>query len=355
MSGSIVLCGSFGGANVGDEVIFHADVELARRAGFQEPIGVLTFVDPAGAPAEQTAEIYGADTFQAVYFKKFFAALRLAWGKSLFIGGGQVLDGAYGAQLAILQLAFAISARAGGGRVCIGGAGAYKIEGRPTRFFYDLLFRLCADISLRDEASLREVSYSAAVRRKGRVAADVVFSLREALEAHATGDRPNVGLAVHCAPHTRFMQEEDAARMAADLWRAYGDRAAILVHDNRAEFDLDFAHRVAQKAEEAHGAGPVAVRVLADVETCLDYYAKAELAVSARMHPLIIGALAGARCVPLSGSRKVSEFAGLLGFEVTAQDDPEVFARALQEARLADPDRLKALETEALSVMESFR
>lgn len=351
MKKKIVLCGAFGGANVGDEVIFHADLELAKTRGFTAPFGVLTFVPPSTAAAQ---ELYNSPDLEAVYIKNAFAALRLAWGAQLFIGGGQVLDGAYGAKPALVKMVLAMAARLGGGRVVVGGAGAFKIEGIFTRFAYGVLFALCCDIALRDQASYDEISYASGTRKKGRVAADIVFSLRQDLTRRACGTRDQVGFAVHCAPHTQFMQLDDAARMVAALWKQHGEALSILVHDNRPEFDLDFAHAIAAKAKEAHGCDDIRVQVLDEVEACLNYYASAELIVSARMHPLIIGSLGGARCIPLKGSRKVDQFAQLVGLDLAAQDDAAGFEEAIANARQADGDKMDELEKAAQTLMDGF-
>lgn len=348
----LVLYGAFGGANIGDEVIFYADKELAKRIGISQPFGVLVSVQPKGAT---TAELYDAEEVSTVHHKSIFHALRLLWGADLFIGGGQVIDGAYGIKVPLLQYIYALTVRLSGGRVCIGGAGAFRLRGAATRFFYARLFDICHDIALRDAASLKEISYSGAGRRKGRVAADIVFSLRELMANRSSESRREVGFAVHSAPHASFMKKENAAQMVAELWRRHGENLSILVHDSRPNFDLDFARDIVECAQRDHGAGNIRVRSFETVGACLDYYARSALVVSARMHPLIIGAISGARCVPLAGSRKVAQFAEQLGLQKVQQDDLVAFVAALEAEQMADSSRLSRLEANASTLMDGFR
>ena len=307
----LAILGAFGGVNIGDEAILESDIQCATAAGYKDNIVVIATANPTTAGTYYFDHPHVRDT---IYFKQFRKSLRGVMGRDLFIGGGQVIDGSMGPKLAAVQLLFALLARVTGGSISIGGAGVFQLKTSATRFFYDTLFRLCTSITVRDQASFNALQFSSAFRKKGRLAADVVFSLEPSNIQNTTAQRERIGVAVHNAPHVKFMQFEEAKRLLLEIIRVYGSESVdILVHDSRPAFDLDFARKLSDSISRSAVAPNI--RTFSSVNDCLQYYSQTKTVVSPRMHPLIIGAISGCSCVPLTGSSKVAEFARLTGLE----------------------------------------
>jgi polysaccharide pyruvyl transferase WcaK-like protein len=341
---NFVLFGSFGGANIGDEVILEADLVLARDAGYPQDLGVLTL---AATSARQMAQ-YRAAGLEPVYFKNLGPALRLLWGRYLIIGGGQVLDGSFGPKLALVQMGFALWTRLGGGRLRIGGAGAFHLDGIATRTLYRALFAFCNDMSSRDPT----VQFSGAARREARLAADAVFALQDRLTPPADpSPRRRMALAVHQATHVQFMALDETVTLLRQLRAVSGQPVDILVGNTRPDFDLDFAHRLAKAVGPDTDGALCPVVVFETVTDCLNYYRDLRVVLAKRMHPLIIGALSGCVCVPLTGSSKVAEFAQLAGLTCYDIGQAQAIGQAIEVGQPIDPARLADLASRARSLM----
>ena len=344
----MVLCGAFGGTNIGDELILLADARLARGAGYEGQFTALTFGN-ATLSEEASAE-YARNDIEPASLRRPGAALRSILGKDLLIGGGQVLDGSYGAKLPFLQLCVALACRLSGGRVWIGGAGALAIKGRLTKLLYHLLFILTEDVSVRDQASYDAVAYSEGNRRRVRVAADVVFSLFESDMIPTSTSRSETVLAVHNAPHVKFMDQDLAVPLAEHLALVSAGSLTLAAHDARENFDLGFASKIASGFSQGKEKRPPDIQTFDSVEACLDFYSQKSLVVSARMHPLIIGAIAGCACVPLAGSSKVAEFARLTGLRLYTPADV-MKANAQELLQYPDKKALRSLAAAARSIL----
>lgn len=332
----VTICGAFGGVNAGDEAIAQTMQAELARAFPGARIGLLCFVgrevlDRTGyAPA-------GADV-----------ASRQDWGRvrrwlrqgPLVIGGGQMLNGARLPKgLAYLWL-IARLARVSGQRVMILGVGARAIAVHPlSRLLIRAIARSADVIRVRD-AQTRDALVACGVPA-GRIAltADVVFSGTvagkvAALDDTALGDAPRAGycFAVHHSPLVQHYTPADFAGLVDRICQAGGqDHATLVCHDIRPAFDLDFAHAVAAAART-----PCTVVLGDDVNRVIGLYHRAALVVSSRMHPLILGLIAGAPVLPLAGSDKVAALCRQVGG--TAPTDPAAdlatLAAALDRGRL---------------------
>lgn len=344
----LVIFGAFGGVNIGDEVILESDLALAKAAGYREPV---TVIGTSNSSVYRGKTSGAARATEFIYFKNLSKVLRALWGKDLFIGGGQIIDGSMGPKYAAIQLLFALWARISGGCVRVGGVGVSQIDGVWTRWFYNLLFHLCADVAVRDEASHQALQYSAAYRKIGRCAADVVFSFPIDETSHVNNTRSRIGFAVHAAPHITYMDFDEAKTLLLALIEKYGaDNIDIIAHDNRLNFDLDFARRLATSV----AGGQIAPRILCfeTVEECLTYYQRVKVIVSARMHPLIIGAITSCVCVPLQGSSKVTEFAKLTHLKVSTLSDTNSVIGLIESSQIVDHQTLDNLATKARTCLE---
>lgn len=336
----LVIFGAYGGANIGDEVILHAALFLARSRGFNGgDIRVLTIVRSL-VEKDQEANDYSSLGVRWAYIGNLFAAFKLLWGCNLFIGGGQIIDGAYGYKLPVMQLVAALICRISGGRVIVGGAGVYSVDTKIVKSLYSCLFSLCDEVVVRDDSSFGMLQYTSTPRKNIRTAADIVFSLRGELDVKS--EKKNVAFAIHKAPHLSLLNFDVAVKIAINLKEKYEDDFVVVVHDSRPEFDLDFAKRLVAKVSELIGGSVIPVKVFSTVEECLQFYSETRIIVSSRMHPLIIGCLAGSACLPLKGSSKVDEFARLAGLtvaepkEISADTDIESYAKVVDAGKLDD-------------------
>ncbi|MEZ5841289.1 MAG: polysaccharide pyruvyl transferase family protein [Hyphomicrobiales bacterium] len=306
----LLVLGAFGGVNIGDEVILRAVLGLARTAGYAGRISVYgTGGDPEALPA--LAREYAGAGVDFLSRWQLPAMLRAAFGRDVFIGGGQVIDGAFGIRLPLVQLLAALAARLSGGRVVVGGVGVGDVGGPIVRAIYRLLFALSADIVLRDRDSAERLGFSAAARARGRVAADAAFRLAADREGEGEAGRDAIILALRNAPHIGAVDFETLRRLAARIADILPDdmRLLVAIHDSRPQFDGELAGNL--MAALPVDAGELVS--FASTQECLDAYDRAAAVVSARMHPLIIGACRGAAVVPLAGTRKNRALAERLG------------------------------------------
>ena len=348
----LVIFGAYGGANIGDEVILHAALFLARSRGFDGgDIRVLTIVRST-LEKDQDANDYAGLDVRWAYIGNFLSAFKLLWGCNLFIGGGQIIDGAYGYKLPLMQLVAAFICRVSGGRVIVGGAGVYSVDTKAVKSLYSCLFSLCHEVVVRDDSSYEMLQYESTRRENIRTASDIVFSLRG--ELNVKSEKKHVAFAIHKAPHLSLLNFDVAVKIATNLKEEYGDDFVVVVHDNRPEFDLDFAKRLVEKVSKITGGSLIPVKVFSNVEECLAFYCETRIIVSSRMHPLIIGSLAGCECLPLQGSSKVDEFARLAG--LTVADPAELSGDTDVEsyAKVVDAGKLEELHRSSLTLFDGF-
>jgi len=353
----LAILGAYGGFNIGDEIILRAVALKARAAGYR---GVINVLGPDAPPASALAADYEPYGLRFVSWRNPAAALAAVTGRDLFIGGGQVIDGAAGAKGPLMQFTLATAARATGGQVTIGGVSTERLSAPSVRRAYALLFRCAHRIVTRDEHSLADVlAIAPSVRAKAQSRADVVFGMRDAFAGGpAAAARTILAYAPHRSPsltHSRL--DESVALLRRVLARlAPGQTLALLAHDVRADFDLGLAREIAAELGDARAA----VREFASVDDCIGFYRQVRTVAAARMHPIILGACADAYCVPLEGSRKVRDIAGRLG---VAQHTPagllalpdSAFDRALgigSEGPLADGSALDRLQADAREILK---
>jgi polysaccharide pyruvyl transferase WcaK-like protein len=311
----LAIYGGYGGVNVGDEMLLRAAVLQARAKGYR---GEIVAIGPVEPPADAVAVDYHPLGVRFVTWRAPLAALRAVAGRDLFVGGGQLIDGGGGVKVPGLILALALASRATGGRLAIGGVSTARLESPAVRRAFGLLFRLADRIVTRDEASLGDIAAIApSSAGKSESQADLVFGMRDAFAGGApAAERETIAFAVHRATKFRLSDADETEaflrRLAARLQP--GQRVAILAHDRRETWDLGLARELAARI----GSDRVFPHAFASAEECIAFYKTVRTAISVRMHPIILGACAGAFCVPLQGSRKVADIGMRLGVPVPA-------------------------------------
>ena len=313
----IAVLGAFGGVNIGDEMILRAVLSGLSIEKADKPV-IVCGLRPDGSAWESDYAAHGAVLRS---WRKPVAAARSVFGRDLFIGGGQLIDGSAGIQNPLVQLGLALAAKAGGGRVRVAGVGAVPIQEPGIARAYAALFRVADRIMPRDEDSARSIREMApASARKIETTADVVFAMKDQIgPGLALDQRKTIGFAVHHSPHRPLTQLDDACaaidRILTVLPDGFG--VELLAHDRRPEFDLQFSRSIADRIDDRR----LGVRTFENTQDCIEAYRSLRSIVSVRMHPIIIGACAGCALVPLAGSGKQEALAKRLGIGLTDLGD----------------------------------
>lgn len=327
------IFGAFGYVNIGDEVIL--DV-VAQQLKTRSP------------GSDITALTWGRDTDRSQFLDEYrsrgirlsslfhpLRAMKLSAGRTLLIGGGQVIDGSWGVRLPLLQLLTAAWVKFTGGRVRVIGAGVSNATGPLVSNIYKMLFWLCDIVVLRDRDSFAAAS-KIGPQQKLRLGADVVFSAPSLVQAQSY-PRRNVVVAVHNAPHVRHSSEDELVAIVSRLVDLR-DNVEIFVaaHDVREDFDLGLARRVCERVPSSR------LLVFNGPDECLEFYRSCACVISARMHPLIIGCISGAACIPLQGSAKVEYLAITLSLQIeSAQSlssmDEDLLRQRISAGRIGAP------------------
>lgn len=314
--GAAVL-GAFGGVNVGDEMILRAVLTQLERVGWRADPVVIGASTPD--PEAQVAD-YDPRGVRFVSWRRPPAAARAVFGRHLFIGGGQLLDGAHGLQNVLVQLGLALVAVLSRKRVAIGGVGAANLENAWVRRAYGMLFGLSAMLRPRDEETHRAIlAIAPGVDSRAVGAADVVFSMAEELAGgQPAEERRVIGLALHHAPHFRLTDtaliESLVARLLGLLPDGY--RLVLLAHDRRPDYDGRLVEQISGRFRDPR----LSTLGFAGTEACISAYRELRTIISLRMHPIIIGACAGCFTVPLAGSRKQASLAQRLSLPLLDLD-----------------------------------
>lgn len=312
------IFGAYGGANTGDEMILRAVVKLARVAGCKGGIAVVGARIP-GPQAMRTD--YEERGLTLVTWRNPFKAAKAVAGRDLFIGGGQLIDGLAGIRYPLIQAGLAAIVRLTGGRITIGGVSAMRLTNAAVRRTYGWLFHLAHRIATRDAASMDDIlAITPSVAEKSEILADVVFALAEEIcGGPPVWERNVIAFSVHHSPLLAFTDFDASLRFLRRLHAMAGSgrEIVILAHDVRSDFDLGYAKRLLKQLN----AEGVSVRSFATTNECMDFYRQLRTIVSARMHPIIIGACAESFCVPLAGSRKVADISARLGLKQWRLDD----------------------------------
>lgn len=310
-----VVFGAYGGANIGDEAILYSVIRLLESQGIKTDIVIGTGATDGHSSALKDP-LYNGIRFVGI--RDFFTCMKSCFKANLLIGGGQLIDGSAGVKLPIIQVILALIVKLTGGNIKIAAVGVFHLNTYSVKLFYSFLFWLADEINVRDEAGFKSIAFSKSAIKKAKVTADVVFSLwkpnkNEAKEVPATDQRNKIVLAVHSAPHVAYMKESAAVEFVNKLVNNYGDRYEVVIaaHDLRESFDLDFANRIVAKSLPQQ----ISLVTFQSVNECLEFYSNVAVVVSARMHPLILGAVSHCNIVPLQGSSKVNQFAKLVAVE----------------------------------------
>ncbi|MEH6683725.1 MAG: polysaccharide pyruvyl transferase family protein [Qipengyuania sp.] len=295
----LALMGAYGGINAGDEMILRALVQRGRADGYGGEILVIGNRKPSGS--SQVVD-YSGRGLSAQKQRQILTAMRRVRRRDIVIGGGQIIDGVAGVQLPLIQLACAVAAKSGGGLVSIVGVSTARLEQTLVRRVYRTLFGLCDRIEARDPKSADDIlEIAPAVANKLTSRADLVFGMRDTITPSEERDRDMVLFAPHHSPKLALTSIKEMIALLKALRTATPEKKiGLAIHDPRHGFDGGLVQRL----EDANALEGIAIHEPRTTDETIALYRRAASIVSVRMHPIIIGSCAGARCVPIGASRK---------------------------------------------------
>ena len=304
--GAYVLLGGYGGVNVGDEEILG---ELVRQLkGDRQPGETKIYLLARRPPLEAARERYAKsglivlrlDTAQGIAMS--VAALFRA---NLIIGGGEVLQ-LHMPMLLAFYVASASVNRLAGRRPCVIGAGAY---GRPkilSRLLVRVLALLTRVIACRDVGSISLLREAGVPVRRIALAADCVFSSTTYLRTtrrSSSGARSGTIVVAQHSPTRKEIGVDELANLLRIVCEQFpSEPVDVLAHDIRDGFDSALIESAVCKLSHNQD---VRVGVWADLDELRDLYSVRKRVVSARMHPLVLGAIFGCEMAALEVSSKV--------------------------------------------------
>lgn len=303
MNKTVTICGAFGGVNMGDEAIAETMLEQVARARAGAEPWLLCMVGQAQMEATQ----YSTRHPTALSRQSYRATLSKLKGGPLIIGGGQMLNGGPRPKGLAYLWGLTLMARLMGRPVALLGIGVRALDHNGlSRFLARGIVGRSAITRVRDPQSKAALVTCGAAPEKIEVTADVVFSgtvKASAARAETGSAKGKVYFAVHHSPAVSHSGAADYAALVDRVMATRPDSQAIIIcHDVRPNYDVVFANEVA-----ALTTTPCTIVIPDTVEDVLARYSAAALVVSSRMHPLILGLVAGAPVLPLAGSPKVAD------------------------------------------------
>ncbi len=355
----ILICGSYGLGNTGDESILKAILREVRAAAGDEELTVLSR-DP-----EETAARHGV---RALHMFDLPGILRVMKRARLYInGGGSLIQDATSRRSLLYYLYTISAAKKRGCRVLMYGCGIGPVRRAGDMALVRRVLNGSVDaITLREDASLAELKRFGVDRPEIVLAADPVLSLQPAPEEETDALMDRLGL----DPRGNYLGlclrgwtgfEEKApviAQAARYAWERYGLTPVFLSVNHIT--DGQAAGRVT-----AHMDGvPVhVVREPLSSELMLGLTARMQAMISMRLHGLVFAAGQGVPLVGIIYDPKVSGFLAYMGQELCEDLDRltgdglrDMLERALalrgdRASLRAAVDRLRRLEANNSAVL----
>lgn len=348
----ILICGSYGLGNTGDEAILKAILREARAAAGGEELTVLS-----RNPAETTAR-HGV---AALHMFDLPGILRVMGRVRLYInGGGSLIQDATSRRSLLYYLFTLRAARRQGCKVLMYGCGIGPVTRPGDVTLVRRVLNGCVDaITLREDASLAELARFGVDKPEIVLAADPVLSLQPAPEEETDALMTQLGLDPRGAYLGVCLRTwkgfEDKVPVIAGAvrcaWEKYG-LAPVFLSINHIS-DGDAADQVCAHLE---GVPSCVLRQPLSSELMLGLTSRMHAVISMRLHGLIFAAGQGVPLVGITYDPKVSGFLSYMGQELyedldglTAQRlremlDQAMALRASREELHAAVARLRRLE-----------
>ena len=307
----ILICGSYGLGNTGDEAILKAILREARAAAGGEELTVLS-----RNPAETTAR-HGV---AALHMFDIPGILRVMGRVRLYInGGGSLIQDATSRRSLLYYLFTLRAARWRGCKVLMYGCGIGPVSRPGDVALVRRVLNTCVDaITLREDASLAELKRFGVDKPETVLAADPVLSLQPAPEEETDALMARLGL------------ESGGAYLGVCLrtWKGFEDKVPVIADAVRYARDrygltpvfLSVNHITDGDAADlvcAHLDGPQCIlRQPLSSELMLGLTSRMQAVISMRLHGLIFAAGQGVPLVGITYDPKVSGFLSYMGQEL---------------------------------------
>ncbi len=339
----ILICGSYGLGNTGDEAILKAILREVRAAAGDEELTVLS------RNPEETAVRHGVKALHMFDIPGILGAMDRV---RLYInGGGSLIQDATSRRSLLYYLFTLRAAHSRGCRVLMYGCGIGPVERLGDAALVRRVLNRCVDaITLREDASLAELKRFGVDKPEIVLAADPVLSLQpaapgetDALMAQLGLDPGGAYLGV-CLRTWRGFEAKvpviaEAVRYARD---AYGLTPVFLSVNHIT--DGDAADLVVSHLK---GGPAFVVREPLSSELMLGITSRMQAVISMRLHGLVFAAGQGVPLVGIIYDPKVSGFLAYMGQEL-CQDLDKLTGDSLRDmldralALRADRDSLRA-------------
>ncbi|WP_158794572.1 polysaccharide pyruvyl transferase family protein [Granulicella sp. L60] len=326
MAGKYVFWGGYAGNNLGDEAILWALSRLIRKL---DPAAEQFVFIPDGVSAAVEAQYKEWNI--AVVSGPLLRCLGIFRHARLIVGGGQMIDdSSYAWPIGWSSIFIAVN-KLWSHRPLVLCVGAEPLRKTIPRFLVRHFYGLAEVITCRDEESSTVVREAGVPAAKVWTTRDVVFSLdRSQLPQWEPGRSTvrTVAVAVAYDP-ARVLEDVSRYKHLVIALRKLDFRVEFLAHDLREAYDVQALREVKKSFLDDEG---VQVAHASNVAETFDIYARVDAVISARMHPLIMGMLAGTLPIAYGGKAKVRSLLSNSAIPAIAADgEPRELATQLDD------------------------
>lgn len=318
--GQVVVCGSYGRGNAGDDAILKAVIREIHQVDNDTRICVMS------KNPEQTKKRYRVRSIYTFNIFKMLSAMRRS---HLYInGGGSLIQDSTSSRSLYFYLLTLVSAHICGCKVMMYGCGIGPVRKKGNRSLAARVIQKNVDcITLRDPDSFDELRTMGVIKPTMRLAADPTLGIapaddeavKNALSAEGVDvTKPYLCLAMR---NWKGIDEKighiaNAADYAAEK---YGLGIALIPMERKR--DLPIAERIAEKLK----AESVIIQGEYDVHTVIGILSKMRVIMAMRLHALVFGAGQGVATIGIAYDHKVTGFMNYIGREMCVLYDECTF------------------------------
>ena len=354
----VLICGSYGHGNAGDEAILEAIIAAFRRREPDVPITVLS------RSPEETEKRHGVTAIYKFNMPAVFAAMARA---RLFIsGGGSLIQDATSSRSLYYYLFTIMAAKILGCRVIMYGCGIGPVSRGHNRRLARMVIDSFADsITLREEDSLRELRSFGVKHPRMQVSSDPALTLERAADSEVDTAMESLGLEkdkkyICIVPRKwpGFEEKAECFALCADaIHEEMGYETLFLSIDHKN--DALAAELIAKRMRSP---GTIA-RDVFPARLTMGILSRMEGVISMRLHGLIFSAGQGVPVTGVSYDPKVNAFLRYIGQD-SCIDLAELTApRLIEETKssLSMPQEelqrriVRLRELESINLNEAFK
>ena len=333
----IVICGSYGLGNAGDESILKAILQEVRAVAPEEEILVLS-----RNPEETTAR-HGVKALHMFNLPAFHKAMRRA--KLYINGGGSLIQDVTSRRSLWYYLYTLRTAKKKGCKVLMYGCGIGPVKyPRDISMTRRVLNKYVDAITLREDSSLQELREFGVTEPEIILSSDPALTLQRASDAEIDALMERSGL----DPHGRYLC------LCLRTWPGFEKKATVfadIIRRARTRWNLtpvflSINHRsdgaAADQVAACLGESVCVIRQPLSTELTLGLMSRMQAVISMRLHGLIFAAGQGVPLVGVVYDPKVSSFLSYMGqdlYEDLAAISSDSLEEKLSQAMALHNDR----------------